>query len=50
VWTKFLSTKATKFISVFYYDTTQTYYLAIIALDSEPLDKIKYKHIVEDFI
>jgi hypothetical protein len=35
---------------VFYYDTTKTYYLATIAIESEDLEKIGYKHVVEDII
>lgn len=30
--------------------TQQRHYLAKIALESEDLEKIEYKHIVEDFI
>jgi hypothetical protein len=28
----------------------KTYYLATIALESEALEKIEYKHIVQDFL
>jgi hypothetical protein len=30
--------------------TKKTYYLATIPLESEALEKIRYKHIVQDFI
>jgi hypothetical protein len=46
----FSKLKLLNLIFVLYYDTTKVCFLAIIALESEVLEKTKYKHIVECFI